>query len=46
MEDRNGEIHGDETEASGGVKTIAMRWVLGIGILPVARCSIGTSRIG
>ncbi|GAA4043055.1 hypothetical protein [Parerythrobacter jejuensis] len=33
MENRNGEIHVDETEASGGTKTGAMRWVLGIGTL-------------
>lgn len=33
MENQNGEVHVDETEASGGSKEGVVRWVLGIGLL-------------
>ncbi len=33
MENQNGEVHIDETEASGGSKEGVVRWVLGLGLL-------------
>lgn len=33
MENQNGEVHVDETEASGGSKEGVVRWILGIGLL-------------
>ena len=33
MENQNGEVHIDETEASGGSKEGVVRWILGIGLL-------------
>ncbi len=35
MEDRNGEIHVTETEASGGSKEGIVRWVLIVGLVLV-----------
>ena len=35
MEDRNGEIHVNETEASGGSKEGVVRWVLIVGLVLV-----------
>ena len=41
MENHNGEVHVDETEASGGSKEGVVRWVLGIGlILAIALMSL------
>ena len=41
MDRQNGEVHVDETEASGGSKEGVVRWVLGIGlILAIAFMSI------